>query len=69
MKGLKAVSDETRIRQQLAGGRNIWLPLYYSDEKDTVYTKEGKGRELVTHIINEVTPAEVREMVTKWLWR
>ena len=61
--------EMTRIRQQLAGGRNIWVSLYYDDEKDMVYTKEGKGRELVTHILNEVTPAEVKEMVMKWRWR
>jgi hypothetical protein len=69
MRGLKAVADETRIRQQLAGGANIWLPLYYNDKTDTVYTKDGRDRELVTHFLNEVTPKEVKETVKKWLWR
>ena len=68
MKNLKEVSKVTQIWQSLSGGQNIWVPLYYSYKKDAVYTNPGEDRELVTHLLNMVTPTQVEEIVKKWKW-
>lgn len=69
MKGLKAVADKTKREQAAVNGRNIWIPLYYNSDNDTVYTVSGNNRELVTHLLNECSSAEIKEIVTRWLWR
>lgn len=72
MKNLKKVSDETQINMDFArtmGKKNMWLPLYYSGDKDAVYTTPGNGRELVTHLLNPCKPKEIKEIVERWLWR
>ena len=69
MRNLTKVAKESAAAQQAVNGRNIWMPLYYSDEKDAVYTQPGTGRELVTHLLNENSPAEIKAVVMKWKWR
>lgn len=72
MKNLKKVAEESRINMNFAmtmGNNNMWLPLYYSDEKDAVFTEPGKGRELVTHLLNPCTEKEIKEIITRWKWR
>lgn len=73
MRGLKKVSEDSKaaanFNEVMRINRNIYLPVYYSDDKDTVYTEPGRDRELVTHLINPCTPSEIKEIVTKWKWR
>lgn len=69
MKGLKAFSDRLKKEQNAVNGRNIWIPLYYNSENDTVYATSGNNRELVTHFLNSAEPSEIKETVIKWLWR
>ena len=38
MKGIKAYCDKTRKAQEAANGRNIWIPLYYNPDTDTIYS-------------------------------
>ena len=62
MKGLKAVAMATK-------GIN-WdnrIPLYYSIEKQTVYTKDRKDRCFVTWLINECTEKDIEKAVNRWL--
>lgn len=62
MKGLKAVAMATK-------GIN-WdnrIPLYYSIEKQTVYTKDRKDRYFVTWLINECTEKDIEKAVNRWL--
>ena len=68
----KKVSEESKTNMSLAltmGKKNMWLPLYYSSEKDSVYTTSGGDRQLVTHLLNPCTPDEIKEIVTEWKWR
>lgn len=69
MNGIKELSIETEILQAFNGGGNIYVPLYYDSESDTVFTNPGEGRDLVTHILNKVTPSEIQDMVNKWKWQ
>lgn len=73
MRGLKKVSEDSKaamsFNKVLGISNNIYLPVYYSDDKDTVYTEPGKDRELVTHLINPCTPTEIKEIVMRWKWR
>lgn len=69
MKNLTKVANESKAAQAAVNGANIWLPLYYSDEKDAVYTTSGKDRELVTYLINENTATDIKEIVNRWKWR
>lgn len=62
MKGLKAAAMATK-------GIN-WdnrIPLYYSIEKQTVYTKDRKDRYFVTWLINECTEKDIEKAVNRWL--
>lgn len=73
MRGLKKVSEDSKAAMQfnkvMGINKNIWIPVYYSDEKDTVYTEPGQGRELVTHLLNPCEPSVIKAMVMKWKWR
>lgn len=62
MKGLKAVSKATK-----GISWDDRIPLYYSIEKQTAYTKEGEGRYLVTWLINECTEKDIEKAVNRWL--
>ena len=73
MKGLKKVSEDAKAAMHFNNvmgiNKNIWIPVYYSEDKDTVYTEPGKGRELVTHLLNPCEPSVIKEIVMKWKWR
>ena len=69
MKGLKAFSDKLKREQTAVNGKNIWIPLYYNSENDTVYAKSGDNRQLVTHFLNAAEPNKIKETVNKWKWR
>lgn len=59
MKGLKKAA-------QLSNSRSS-VELYYSIEKDTVYTERGANREFVTWLIRPNTPEEIKAAVERWL--
>lgn len=73
MKGLKKVSEDSRasanFNSVMGLSRNIYLPVYYSASKDTVYSESGEDRELVTHLINPCSPTEIKDIVERWKWR
>ena len=69
MKGIQAISTISHHEQFVREGKNIWIPLFYNEKNDTVYVEPGKGRELVTHLINAVSPAEIKDIIHKWKWR
>lgn len=69
MKGMQAVSIISYHEQLARNGKNIYIPLYYNEKNDTVYVESGKNRELVTHLINAVSPADIKEIIHKWKWR
>lgn len=62
MKGLKTVAKATKGIDW-----DSRIPLYYSIEKQTAYTKEGEGRDFVTWLINENTEKDIEKAVNRWL--
>ena len=64
MKGLSAISKATKSIKQ--GDRGTWVSLYYSIDKDTVYSKDGADRYYVTDLIRPQTGNEIKEAVEHW---
>ncbi len=62
MKGLKKVSEATKGINYASR-----IGLYYSIEKDTVYTTSGEGRHHITYLIRENTPEDIKEAVERFM--
>lgn len=45
---------------------STWLPLYYSVDKDAVYTTASDDRVLVTKLINPCSADNIIEAVERW---
>lgn len=64
---MKNVSNIVKKSQSiLCEDRSTWIPLYYSFEKDSVYTTAADGRTLVTTLINPNTSKSIIEAVERW---
>lgn len=66
MKGLAAVSKATQ--NIVCNNKLTWINLYYSIEKDTVYTKDGEDRSFVTYLINPQSGKDIQKAVERWKW-
>lgn len=64
---MKNINNVVKKSQSIVcGNRSTWLPLYYSFEKDSVYTSAADGRFLVTTLINTNTSKDIIEAVERW---
>lgn len=64
MKNLKQVSKASQNIN--SRDRLTWLTLFYSYEKDSVYTTSGQGRYKVTDLINPNTEKDIQDIVAAW---
>ena len=64
---MKNVSNVVKKSQSiLCEDHSTWIPLYYSFEKDSVYTTSANDRFLVTTLINPNTSKDIIEAVERW---
>lgn len=64
MKNLASVAKKTQ--NVICEYWSTWLPLYYSFERDAVYTSEGDGRYFVTKLPNPCSAADIKAVVERW---
>ena len=63
MTGLKEVSKKS---QNIKSSHWCdWMPIYYSIDKDRVYTQDGEGRFHITDLIRPCTPEEIEKAVKR----
>ena len=64
MRNLKRIAELTnRINQK---DRSTWVTLYYSIEKDAVYSTPTDGAYKVCDLINRNTPKDIEDTVEWW---
>lgn len=64
---MKNVNNVVKKSQNIINkDRSTWLPLYYSFEKDSVYTTAADGRFLVTNLINPNGFEDIIKVVEHW---
>lgn len=70
VKGYKRIAKATQ-GIDLTNGRTqnaTKVYMYYDEDKRTLYTEPGSGRELVTWWLNPATEDDVLKALKRWLW-
>ena len=64
-KNLDTIAKKTkRIKST---DRSTWISLYYSISDKAAYTEDGVGRYFVTNLINENSPKDIQDAISRWL--